>query len=449
MTTHISLGIESMSAIRRGLSFLVLAAVAATPASATTFFVDSHAVPGGNGASWASAFKSLDDALLASAINAGPDEIWVAQGRYRPTVPTTGDLRSVTFKIPHNTTLRGGFLGTETSLPPLGTPRNTVLSGDVGFLGTATDNAYHVVTVESVNGTVTATIEGVMIREGYANAGDTRGGGLFVNGGTVGLNLYMSRCIVRDNFAANGGGMFFQSANVRMAKCTFEHNTAGSKGGALRAQAAHLRCDSSRFRSNTSIDAGGAVSITGNPSPDIVFMNCLFTSNVSTGGSGGAASMNSGQFTAGAGIWVNCTFADNAAMVSGGAVYAGPPTGIPAVAILRNCIAWNNFPAASTLVNAWDVTYSDIEGGWPGAGNINSNPFMTPTYGLAAGSPAIDAGNNNQVLLDTLDLDQDGNASEFVPLDLAGQARHVDDVNTIDTGAGAAPIVDMGAFELP
>jgi len=68
------------------------------------------------------------------------------------------------------------------------------------------------------------------------------------------------------------------------------------------------------------------------------------------------------------------------------------------------------------------ITYSDIEGGWEGEGNINLNPqFTNPMisdYTLRENSPCIDAG--------TADLDGD-------------------DIDDITDYFGDAP--DMGAFE--
>ena len=64
------------------------------------------------------------------------------------------------------------------------------------------------------------------------------------------------------------------------------------------------------------------------------------------------------------------------------------------------------------------ITYSDIEGGNPGIGNINSNPlFADPAndnYTLQLGSPAIDAGHpdldgdGSDYTTDTDDQDPDG-----------------------------------------
>jgi hypothetical protein len=69
---------------------------------------------------------------------------------------------------------------------------------------------------------------------------------------------------------------------------------------------------------------------------------------------------------------------------------------------------------------------------------------------LLAGSPCIDAGDNNSVPADVADLDGDGNTSERTPVDLGGNARFTDDPVTVDTGnpaPGYPEIVEMGAYE--
>ena len=84
------------------------------------------------------------------------------------------------------------------------------------------------------------------------------------------------------------------------------------------------------------------------------------------------------------------------------------------------------------------MSFSNVQGGWPGTGNIDADPlFVDPGAGgfqLASGSPCIDAGDNGAVPPD-------------VTVDLDGRPRFADDPDTPDTGAGRPPIVDMGAYE--
>jgi parallel beta-helix repeat protein len=106
------------------------------------------------------------------------------------------------------------------------------------------------------------------------------------------------------------------------------------------------------------------------------------------------------------GIWVenessppilNCTIAGNS--VIGIQCYGSSPN-------IINTIVWTNgnqqiyLDSASTVT----VTYSDIQGGWEGEGNIDADPFLTPDGHLQIDSPCIDAGTATAAL----DFDIDG-----------------------------------------
>jgi len=62
-----------------------------------------------------------------------------------------------------------------------------------------------------------------------------------------------------------------------------------------------------------------------------------------------------------------------------------------------NCIVWDNGTAVELdALSTIAVTYSDVEGGWDGEGNMDENPrFRTPQngdYRLLEGSPCVDSG---------------------------------------------------------
>jgi predicted outer membrane repeat protein len=173
----------------------------------------------------------------------------------------------------------------------------------------------------------------------------------------------------------------------------------------------------------------------------------------------------------------NSTFAGNSAGHSGGSIYfrAGSTNKI------SNTILYGSSAPQAAEICLGDVSipkalltldYTDIGGGqagilinegiltW-GAGNLNlvpqftdpdgpdNNPatFNDNDYSLSIGSPCVDAGRNGALTPDLLDVDGDGDTTELVPLDLFHQLRRIDVLSVPDTGAGSAPIVDMGALE--
>ena len=123
-----------------------------------------------------------------------------------------------------------------------------------------------------------------------------------------------------------------------------------------------------------------------------------------------------------------------------------------------NSVLWDNTPCQ---VEGGFVSYCDVQGGRDGEGNIDADPlFLDPDgpdddpstwedndYRLSIGSPCIDAGDNDGVPADVLDLDGDDDTEEPMPFDLGGDLRFIDDPDTDDTGHGEPPIVDMGAYE--
>ena len=92
--------------------------------SAKIIHVDDDASLGGNGLSWDTAHKYLQDAL--SVAESG-DEIWVAEGIYKPDQGSSHILgdRNASFNLKSGVSLFGGFKGSETSRSPIGDNNKT------------------------------------------------------------------------------------------------------------------------------------------------------------------------------------------------------------------------------------------------------------------------------------------------------------------------------------
>ena len=150
----------------RWVYLTVLAASMATAAAAYgggVLHVDDDAPPGGDGASWETPYRFLQDALVTAG-KGGVDEIRVAQGLYRPdrdeaNPDGTGD-RDATFQLISGVALMGGYAG-------LGEPDPderdielyvTILSGDLlgndepNFVNYE-ENSYTVVTGSNTDST--------------------------------------------------------------------------------------------------------------------------------------------------------------------------------------------------------------------------------------------------------------------------------------------------------
>jgi len=447
------------------ISSLFYAALFAAPGiSQTVWYVDDDATPGGDGLSWASAHKDLQSAL--NLVGTG-DQIWVATGRYRPTLPvTSGDGRSATFKIPIEVRLYGGFAGHETSVSGrAGLFDRTELSGDLGVKGVDTDNAYHVVYLgENSSGNYPSRIDGFTITHGNANGmsenRDQRGGGIYVSMDGPGYSpvLELAHCTIRDNRGLRGSGIAIDNLGlVNMRDCRLTRNSAEDQGGALLVQTARLRAHNCRFDRNRA-RKGGAVYLNSSfpdhpgTGPSVRFVSSVFHDNVAS--RGGVAFLDGNSFTSGIGTWVNCTLDNNLAAISGGAFFAKTGAPIPARLTIRNSILWNNRAPIHPQIFGSDaeVTYSDIRGTWAGLGNFMADPQFVDRgardYHTLAGSPAHDSGDNAAMLNDIADLDDDDDFFEPVPFDFDGNPRFADDPAAADTGAGTPPLIDVGAYEL-
>lgn len=278
------------------------------------------------------------------------------------------------------------------------------------------------------------------------------------------VSLVVQDSTFENNNAFMGGGvsLLSETDDGQVIDCQFISNTATWAGGLAGFGMSVVR---STFTDNTASESGGAVHTAG-PNPTLRLISCVMHGN-SAGDRGGAVHMgiNAGIELA------NCLVYGNTAPGGGGAIAAGEST---RPLKLVNCTVANNtgvgvavFDAGTMLnidnsiiwgnsgneINAFgsEVRYSNVQGGYPGFANINSNPIFQGSLGgnyrLGPTSPCIDAGRNASLPLDVADLDADGNVIEFLPRDLAGNARVTNNQGVTDSGCGTGAIADMGAYE--
>jgi hypothetical protein len=315
---------------------------------AATYYVDGDVANSGNGTSWAKAFKTIQEAVDASARY---DEIWVKMGTYTLSAEITVDKAVYIY---------GGFDGSETRLEQR-------------------DWKTNVTTVDGND-----TVRGFYIQENVGIDGFTITNGKAKNGGGILVNnvftVSIANCVFDSNsVTGNGGGIYNSKAHLTIENSSFFDNTAGGSGGGISNAEAHVTIENSSFFNNIATDNGGGIH---NYSISPSITNSLFYENNASSGGGINNSYSSPTI-------MNCTFARN-----GGGIHT---SGYGHRSYIINSIVWGNF--SYQISGNATVTYSDIEGGYNGEGNIEADPLFEkaqppgkPDFHLKAGSPAIDVG---------------------------------------------------------
>jgi predicted outer membrane repeat protein len=256
-------------------------------------------------------------------------------------------------------------------------------------------------------------------------AGETQGGAAVYIGA---FDPMFVDCLFQGNRALTVGGAVAvaEGATPQFQRCVFTENTAGDAGGAIHSSSSSPILHQVRISacSVTNVGArGGAIFLTTeDPRQDFRLRNSLITDCQAQAG-GGALYAEKQEYEL-----RNCTLSGNVtASGTGGGLLAGAEGG----ANLLNVIVHGNLPDALAEDGGTIVArYSDVEGGWPGTGNIDLDPlFVAGAWGahylsqVAAGqtedSPCLDGGNalaeeicfpgpEGDVCLDTVTTRADG-----------------------------------------
>ncbi len=271
------------------------------------------------------------------------------------------------------------------------------------------------------------------------NSASSYGGGIC--SGQCGLSL--NNCTIRGNTAKDGGGIRGIHSDPTLVNCMVIGNTASNNGGGI---CCDYNCnpvlDTCTIKGNTASREGGGFFGSNNAS----FSNCTISENFASNGGGG------GVYSQGDDTLTNCTISRNSSKGPGGGVYCfngdvtltncvvtkntasqggGVYCSSSSVSTLTNCILWGDTPdELGTSYGEISVTYSNIQGSWPGNGNIDTDPQFTFTddFHISPNSPCIDAGTNG-LEGTALSEDADGN------------------VRPLDGNGDGIAMADMGIYE--
>ena len=225
------------------------------------------------------------------------------------------------------------------------------------------------------------------------------GGGVYVGADDT---ITLTDCIVNDNTVSGFGGGFYNDGTVSLTGCTLNGNMAiydpnngnnASGGGVYNANSATL--NACVITGNTTTGNGGGIDNPGN----LTLTNCQITGNSTSSGNGGGVD-NEASATA---LLQFCAFSVNKANASATGTQQGGALENDGTATLTDDILWNDMATSGNEIGIpvsgnqmTTTTYSDIQGGYRGTGNIHADPmFANPAIGnfhLVAGSPCLGAG---------------------------------------------------------
>ena len=453
--------------------FLIVTLSFSYATAGAVWYVNGDLGTSGGGTNWNTAFLTIQEAINAASEG---DEIWIKKGTYPLSTQITVDT---------SVDIYGGFAGSETQRDERDWSTNvTSIDGQ--------DSVYHCfyITADTIIDGLTITGGNA-----NGDVPDQRGGGIYIyqasptitnctltgNSAEFGGGIYnrrsspsimncifmenaavnyggaienyqsspaIDKCIISENTAQKGGGIYNDQSSPTISDCTLSKNNSTESGGGIYSRESSPIITNCNFKDNAS-DFGGGI-LNGAESPSKI-ISCSFNGNTAATSGGGMyidtsspaitnCILSDNSATYGGALYndnsspvmVNCTLSENSAINCGG----GMRNKNASTANITNCILWANTAPDDPEIYNDDtstpiITSCNIQGGYVGQGNINSDPlFVSPSNGdfhLTATSPCIDTGTNS--------------APAIPDTDFEGDPRILDGDND-----GAAT-VDMGADE--
>jgi parallel beta-helix repeat protein len=349
---------------------------------------------------------------IQSAINAASDgdTVLVADGIYYENINFNGKAITVRSVNGASATIIDGGGNGSVVVFTSGETSASVLNGFTLQNGSGTYNYGGGIYISNSSPTITNCIIS-------GNTVSLDGGGIYLTGSSTSATI--ENTTISSNIARFGGGISLRnSATVTITSSTISSNTANVyDGGGIHLNGSTVNIYKSIISGNTARYGGGIAAENG---ATTMIKNTIISGNSAQGQSysdGGGIYNTSSTLTI-----INSTISGNKAVRYGGGLQQRYVE-----ATVVNTIFWGNSASTNNEINlsnggTVNATYSDIQGGWAGTGNIDADPlfvnqrpaFEAPTtagdYHITSGSPCIDTGTNTG-LSDDIDGDsrpQDG-----------------------------------------
>ncbi len=192
------------------------------------------------------------------------------------------------------------------------------------------------------------------------------GGGLFCRDYS---NATITNSEITGNDAEHGGGVYIYNSTPHLTGCLITENYGDHNGGVYFDNDSAGILESCIIARNSSIDQGGGLHFASS-SEEALIKNCLIIGNITQNYGGGAQCWYSNP------TLLNCTLSENSAGIESGALNC-----FNSAPVIKNSICWNNSPdeIGTSGVSVIYITYSNVQGGFEGEGNMNQDPlFVAP-----------------------------------------------------------------------
>jgi predicted outer membrane repeat protein len=220
-----------------------------------------------------------------------------------------------------------------------------------------------------------SVLDGFTIINGFSS---DYGGGMYFSGSSP--TVTNCKIIDCETTSIYGGGLFCSSGSAKISNCLISGNSSGREGGGICCRrSANAIIRNCIISYNTASDGGG-IKIRNDNGYAATIKDCLIMGNTTDGICSGYC-MPKIQ---------NCTITNNTGV--------GFRCSVSKIPTLKNCIIWGNSSGGISKSGSGTpiIIYNDVQGGWPGTGNISTDPCFVDManndYHLRRNSLCIDAG---------------------------------------------------------